>query len=57
MNEIYQLTLVGGLPHSKIWREEKDSLYLFSLPLSLPLSLASDHLEYSPYLSENIYRF
>jgi hypothetical protein len=45
ITEIYQLTLVGDFPHSWIWREENGFIYLSSLPLSLPLSLPSAHLE------------
>ncbi len=50
---ITRLTLLVGLPHSKIWREGNGFLYLSSLPLSLPLSLYSDHLECCSYFPEN----
>ena len=47
----------AGLPHSWIWREENGSLYLSSLPLSLPLSLASGYFECCPFYSEMKYVF
>ena len=47
-----RLTLSAGLPHSWIWRDENGSLYLSSLPLSLPLSLASGYFDCSPFYSE-----
>ncbi len=47
-----RLTLSAGLPHSWIWRVENGSLYLSSLPLSLPLSLASGYFECCSFYSE-----
>ena len=47
-----RLTLSAGLPHSWIWWDENGSLYLSSLPLSLPLSLASGYFECCPFYSE-----
>jgi hypothetical protein len=47
-----RLTLSVGLPYSWIWLDENGSLYLSSLPLSLPLSLASDYFECCPFYPE-----
>ncbi len=52
-----RLTLSAGLPHSWIWREGNGSLYLSSLPLSLPLPLASGYFECCPFYSEIKYVF
>ncbi len=46
-----RLTLSADLPHSWIWWDENGSLYLSSLPLSLPLYLASDYFECCPFYS------
>jgi hypothetical protein len=43
--------LSAGLPHSWIWREENGSLYLSSLPVSLPLPLASGYFGCCPFYS------
>ena len=55
MARITRLTLLTGLPHSLVWREGNGFLYLSSLPLSLPLSLPSGHLECCSCFSENKY--
>ena len=52
-----RLTLSAGLPHSWIFQDENGSLYLSSLPLSLPLPLASGDFEYCPFYSDIKYVF